>query len=127
MAAGRQNKSGAGWLVLTAFKALFLCMAITGAAVGYVWQKGQIVQLGQDIHQREVRLWQLSRSNQRMADQIAIMRSPVALDQRVRELNLGLRPLDPAQVIRLAEPAAPVSGVDSLPRQMAVRTDVVTP
>ena len=106
-----------------ALKAAFLCLVITGSAVGYVWQKGEIVRLGQQIHQHEALLSQLTRGNQRMADQIAILHSPVMLDQRVRELNLGLAPMQPEQVVMLMEPAQPPAYKKSGPGQLAERSD----
>jgi len=104
-----------------ALKAAFLCLVITGSAVGYVWQKGEIDHLGQEKHQRELRLQQLTRSNQRLADQIAILHSPIMLDQRVKELNLGLGPLVPGQVVRLVEPGLPPAAVGNGERQLAER------
>lgn len=92
-----------------ALKAFVLCFLIAGSAVGYVWQKSQIYQLGRQIRQCEIRLSQLKNDNQRLTDQLAILRSPVMLDQRARGLNLGLAPAQPGQVYRLPEPilAAP--------------------
>jgi hypothetical protein len=87
-----------------ALKALFLCLVIAGLAVGYVWQKGQIYQLGRQITSCEGRLAQLRDENQRLGDQLAVLRSPVMVDQRVHELNLGLVPAQPTQVYRLVEP-----------------------
>jgi uncharacterized protein involved in exopolysaccharide biosynthesis len=88
-----------------ALKALFLCLLIAGSAVGYVWQKSQIYQLGQQIRQREVRLARLQNDDRKLSDQLSILRSPTMLDHRARELNLGLAPAQPMQVLRLAEPA----------------------
>ncbi|HEX3628651.1 MAG TPA: septum formation initiator family protein [Verrucomicrobiae bacterium] len=85
-------------------KVVFLCFLIAGSAVGYVWQKSQIYQLGRQISQCEIHLSQLKSDNQRMADQLAILRSPMMLDQRARQLNLGLAPAQPGQVYRLPEP-----------------------
>jgi hypothetical protein len=86
-----------------ALKALFLCLVIAGLAVGYVWQKGQIFQLGRQITSCESRLAQLRDQNQKLSDQLAVSRSPVMLDQRVHQLNLGLVPAQPTQVYRLVE------------------------
>ncbi len=58
MAKNRKNQSAAIRFG-PALKALFLCLLIAGSAVGYVWQKSQIYQLGQQIRQREIRLTQL--------------------------------------------------------------------
>jgi len=90
-----------------ALKALLLCLVIAGSAVGYVWQKSQIYQLGRDIRQQETQLRQLRGENERLADQLSILRSPVMLDGRVRQLNLGLVPAQPAQIFRLQELPAP--------------------
>jgi hypothetical protein len=121
MAGNRKNQSAAIRFG-PALKASFLCLLIAGSAVGYVWQKSRIYQLGQDIRQRESRLLQLRSLNQRLSDQLAILRSPPTLDQRVRELNLGLAPAQPNQVWRLPEPSGTPENVNvTPPRQLAVR------
>jgi cell division protein FtsL len=102
-----------------ALKALFLCLVIAGLAVGYVWQKGQIYQLGRQITSCESRLAQLRDENQRLGDQLAVLRSPVMIDQRVHELNLGLVPAQPTQVYRLVEPPPN----DEANRRFAARQD----
>ena len=104
-----------------ALKALFLCLLIAGSAVGYVWQKGQIYQLGQQIRQREIRLGQLKDMNQKLGDQLAMLRSPPMLDRRARELNLGLGPAQPAQVWRLPEPLTAASADQDAARRLAAR------
>lgn len=105
-----------------ALKAFILCFLIAGSAVGYVWQKSQIYQLGRQIRQEEIHLSQLKSDNQRLTDQLAILRSPVMLDQRARALNLGLVPAQPAQVYRLPEPVLR-SLQDNMARQLAGRQD----
>ena len=102
-----------------ALKALFLCLVIAGLAVGYVWQKGQIFQLGRQITSCESRLIQLRDENQKLSDQLAVLNSPVMLDQRVHELKLGLVPAQPTQIYRLIE-APP--GADSN-RRFAARQE----
>ncbi|MGD1087752.1 MAG: hypothetical protein ABR955_03375 [Verrucomicrobiota bacterium] len=120
MAKNRKNQS-ATIRFGPALKAFFLCFMIAGSAVGYVWQKSQIYQLGQQIRQREIRLAQLQNDDQKLNDQLSILRSPVILDQRVRELNLGLVPAQPMQIWRLPEPAvAPLENENSV-RQFAQR------
>jgi len=89
-------------------KVVVLCSLIGGSAIGFVWQKNEIYRLGQQKGQREARLLQLQADNKRLADQISVLHSPVMLDQRAKELNLGLAPATPLQVVRLVEtPAAP--------------------
>jgi cell division protein FtsB len=104
-----------------ALKALFLCLLIAGSAVGYVWQKSQIYQLGQQIRQRETRLKQLQDANQKLTDQLAMLRSPPMLDRRVRELNLGLAPAQPSQIWRLPEPPSVPSANENAANRLAAR------
>lgn len=87
-----------------ALVALSLCLGIGGSGVGYVWQKSQISELGRELKKREQRLADLQFSNERLRRQLATLRSPRWLDQRVRELNLGLAPAQPGQILRLREP-----------------------
>jgi TolA-binding protein len=121
MAKNKKSQS-AGIRFGPALKAFFLCFLIAGSAVGYVWQKSQVYQLARQIRQCEIRLSQLNNENQRLADQLAIMRSPVVLDQRARALNLGLGPAQPGQVYRLPEPVLAAPG-NVQPRQFAGRQD----
>lgn len=120
MAKNRKNQSAAIRFG-PALKALFLCLLIAGSAVGYVWQKSQIYQLGQQIRQREIRLARLQNDDRKLSDQLSILRSPTMLDRRARELNLGLSPAQPMQVMRLAEPASAPPENKSLTRQFAER------
>ena len=103
-------------------KVFFLCSVIGGSAVGYVWEKSQIYQLGRQIRQQEIHLAQLKSQDQRLTDELAILRSPVMIDQRARQLNLGLVPAQPGQVCRLPEPMLSVPANDA-PRELAGRLD----
>ncbi len=121
MAKNRKNQSAAIRFG-PVLKATFLCLLIGGSAVGYVWQKGQIYELGRQITAKENHLKQLRVDNQKFADQLAILRSPMTLDRRAQELNLGLAPAQPMQVWRLPEPLfAPTENKKS-PRQFAEQT-----
>jgi hypothetical protein len=88
-----------------ALKAFLLCLLIGGSGVGYVWQKDQISQLGQQRKRRELRLDDLKNQNEKLRKQLATMRSPPFLERRIQELGLGLVPPQQTQVWRLAEPA----------------------
>jgi hypothetical protein len=92
---------------------------ICASAIGYVWQKNEIVRLGRQISERERHLLQIERDNQSLADQLAILHSPLMLDRRVQELNLGLGPAQPMQVVRLSEVPAAVQENESQPRKLA--------
>ena len=88
-----------------AVKAFLLCLLIGGAGVGYVRQKNQIYQLGQQIRKREMRLKELESQNEKLRRQAGMMRSPQFIETRIKELNLGLTLPQPNQVWRLTEPA----------------------
>ena len=90
--------------------AFLLCLLIGGSGVGYVWQKSQISDLGRELKKRELRLADVKFNNERLRRQLDTLRSPRFLDQRVRELNLGLGPAQPAQILRLREPESPLAG-----------------
>jgi hypothetical protein len=88
-----------------ALKAFLLCLLIGGAGVGYVWQKNQIYQLGQQFKLRETRLKLVTDQNNKLEQQLQSMRRPVFLEQRIKDLNLGLVAPPASQVWRLPEPA----------------------
>jgi cell division protein FtsL len=124
--AKNRNSQSASIRFGPALAALFACLVIAGAAVGYVWQKGQIYRLGKQIHEKETRLAQLTSDNEKLARQLADLRSPVMLDQEARKLNLGLEPAQPMQVVRLPEPSfAPLENKISA-QQLAQRPTEMT-
>ena len=95
-----------------ALKAFLLCLLIGGSGVGYVWQKDQISQLGQQIKKRELRLVELGNQNEKLKKQLAAMRSPRFLERRIQELGLGLVPPQSGQIWRLTEPSGDVPRQD---------------
>jgi hypothetical protein len=84
-------------------KAVTLCALFAGLGLGYVWYKDQIDLLCRQIKDDEVRLGELQRQNTTKRDNLATLCSPVKLDARVKELNLGLGPPALWQVIRLVD------------------------
>jgi len=99
--------------------ALVICMALGGMALGYVWQKSQINRLSQQLKQREQRLLELREAGEKLRRQLAIQQSPPLIDRRVRELNLGLVPPAPGQVLRLLEPEPDPPPAPAAPTQYA--------
>ena len=87
-----------------ALKAFLLCLLIGGSGVGYVWQKSQIDQLGDQIHRREQALGHLVADNEKLRRRLAILCSPASLEAQIRRLNLGLVPPLASQFWRLPEP-----------------------
>ncbi|HEY4414685.1 MAG TPA: septum formation initiator family protein [Verrucomicrobiae bacterium] len=120
MAKNRKNQSAAihfGPVV----KVVLLCFLFGGSAVGYVWEKNEINRLARQISEHEKNLNQLQDDNERLASQLAVLHSPVMIDARARQLNLGLAPAQPMQVVRLND--APAE--DKMqPRQFAGRPTV---
>jgi hypothetical protein len=100
-------------------KVVLLCSLICGSAIGYVWQKNQIDGLGMQIREREKNLAKMKRDNDSLVKQIGFLHSPPQLDRRAKELNLGLAPAQPLQVVRLAE--TPVAPEPNGSRQLAQR------
>ncbi|MGC9940370.1 MAG: septum formation initiator family protein [Verrucomicrobiota bacterium] len=84
-------------------KVVLVCSLFCGSAVGYVWQKNEIIRLGRQISEREKKLAQLQDDNDRLGSQVAILHSPVMIDERTKQLNLGLVPEQPGQVVYLHE------------------------
>ena len=123
MAKNRKNQAAAIRFG-PALKALLLCLLIAGSAIGYVWQKSEISRLGHQISEREKRLIELKADNKMLSDQLGVLHSPVMLDRRTRELNLGLVPAQPGQVVRLAESVPVPSENQTQPQQFAQRPAV---
>lgn len=122
MARNRKNQA-AVIRFAPALKASFLLLLIAGSALGYVWQENEINHLERQIADREKQRDQLLKDNRMMSEQLSVMRSPVMLDQRVRELKLGLMPAQPGQKVALVESAAATEKQPS-PQQYASRPAV---
>ena len=89
----------------TVIATVILCAAACLAGIGYVWAKAQVWKLSQEMKKLEVRRDELKRHNDSLERIYAGMCTPERLDQRVRELNLGLFRPPPSQIVRLPEPA----------------------
>jgi hypothetical protein len=123
MARNRKNES----VVLRfgpALKAFGLIAVIGCASVGYVWQKGQIEMLGRQIKEREIRLAELRDQNKKLRDNLAMIRTPAMLDQRMKKLNLGMVMPQAKDVWRVPEPLprpVSVTGRLAIVQQVASR------
>lgn len=102
MSRNRRNQSTAIRFV-PALKAALLCLFIGGSAIGYVWQKNQLLDLGRKIKERETTLGRLKEANSKLSKQLVTLRSPAYLERRLRELNIPLVQPDQAQIIRIVE------------------------
>ncbi len=104
MPRNRKNRTAAVRFGL-ALKLFILCLAFGVAGIGYVWQKRQIYALAQEKTRAELRLMDLQRQNRVYRDRLDMLRLPMILEARVKELNLGLAAAQPEQMLRLAEPS----------------------
>ncbi len=123
MARNRKNES----VVLRlgpALKVFGLIAVIGGASVGYVWQKGQIEMLGRQIKEREIRSAELRDQNKKLRDNLAMIRTPAMLEQRMKGLNLGMAMPQAKDIWRVPEPlprAVSVTGRPAIVQQVASR------
>lgn len=86
-----------------ALKAVVLCGFIFGSAIGYVWQKNRLGELGQRIHEKEDQLVRLRDANDGFAMQLRMLQSRAYLERRVRELNLDLAKPQESQILVIIE------------------------
>ena len=118
---GRNRKNGtAAWLV-PGVKAAALCLLLGGSAIGYVYQKNQLIELGRQTQRCEHQLQALCEKNDRVEKQLRTLQSPKWLDDRVKELKLGL--VQPVQsqimtIIEVPATAAPLSQPPSVEKPM---------
>ncbi len=103
MARNRKHQSTEAWF-RPAVICVLVCGILGGAGVGYVWQKGVLQDLGRQTIQRERQLATLSDQNEKLRKQLGYMRSPRYLEERIKDLKLGLAPPHPGQIWRLPEP-----------------------
>ena len=94
MAGNRKNQSAAVHFS-TVLKVVLLCTVIGGSAIGYVWQKSEVIRLGKQVVATEKSLEQLRRDNKLLGDQLAVLHSPVMIDRRTKELTSASRPRSP--------------------------------
>lgn len=102
MAKNRKNQSAAVRFG-PVLKVFLLCVFVGGSGVGYVWQKQQIYELSREIKDREERLEGLRRQNERLSRTLMQLESHRDLDAQARQMDLGLVPPQPHQVVRLGE------------------------
>lgn len=106
---GRNRKNGSSVRFVPAMKAALICMLLGGSAIGYVYQKNQIFDLGRQIQKSEQRLKVIRDNNAKLQKALLTMQSATQLDRRVRELNLGLVQPAQSQILTIVEasPMAP--------------------
>jgi hypothetical protein len=100
---GRNRKNGSAVRFVPAMKAAIICALLGIAAIGYVYQKNQIMELGSRIQKREAELASVRDGNAKMHKQLLTMNAAKYLEQRVRDLGLGLGQPTRAQIMTIIE------------------------
>ena len=100
---GRNRKNGSAVRFVPAMKAALICVLLGGSAIGYVYQKNQIFDLGRQIQKSEQRLNELRVSNAKLQKALLTMQSATQLEKRVRELHLGLVQPAQSQILTIVE------------------------
>ena len=103
MAKNRKNSAGGGVRLGPVVKVFFICLVIGSLGVTFVWQKRQIYSLGVRTSELEKKLANLKRDNETRRQQLAMLHSLPSLDNRVKELKLGLGVPTPDQILTLVE------------------------
>ena len=114
---GRNRKSGSAVRFVPAMKAALICALLGVSAIGYVYQKNQLFELGKQIQARERQLADLRDKNAKLQKALLTMRSAPQLEKRVRELNLGLVQPEQSQILTIIE--VPVSAPTKSPPALA--------
>lgn len=100
---GKNRKNGSSVRFVPVVKAALICMLLGGSAVGYVYQKNQIFELGRQIQKSEQRLAGLQANNAHLQRSLFTLQSTVYLENRVRELKLGLVQPAQSQILTIVE------------------------
>ena len=100
---GRNRKNGSATWLVPGVKAALICLLLGGSAIGYVYQKNQLIELGRQIQKKQQHLKGLSDGNARLHAQLQTLQSPKFLGERARELKLGLVQPAQSQILTIVE------------------------
>lgn len=104
-------------MFIPAIKALLACGIAGAIGVGYLWQQKQILALAAEKQGREQQLQELRRQNQIHRADLDRLRLVPAIESRAKQMNLGLAPAQPEQIVRLVEASStPGGGACPLPQ-----------
>ncbi len=100
---GRNRKNGSAARFVPAVKAALLCLLLGGSAIGYVYQKNQLAEIGRQIGKREKQHAALLEFNGQLERTLAMSKTLPALEDRVRKMNLGLIAPAQSQILTIVE------------------------
>jgi hypothetical protein len=101
-----RNRKRGQLRVGTVARTVFVCVLVAVAGLGYVWEKNQILRLGDEIRDREAYLTRLNKRTAMLQTHLAFLETPSQLELRVQQCNLNLVAPTKNQVVRLYEPGA---------------------
>ena len=84
-----------------AFRVLLVCLFLGAPAIGLLQQKARLATLGTQQRALEVQLEGMIRDNKARSRTLDSLKTPVRLESAIRQLNLGLGPPAPNQIVRL--------------------------
>ena len=113
---GRNRKNGSAVRFVPAVQAALVCALLGGSAIGYVYQKNQIIELGKRIQEHEKRLARLRDNNAKLQQLLLTLQSTHHLKQRVMQLNLGLVQPAQSQILTILEVPASLATRSEPPR-----------
>jgi|SRR5436853_7466 len=100
---GRNRKIGSATWLVPGVKAALICLLLGGSAIGYVYQKNQLIELGKQIQKSEQTLKAVNDNTARLQRQLATLQSTYYLEQRNKQLNLGLVQPAQSQILTIVE------------------------
>lgn len=104
---GRNRKHGSAVRFVPAVKAALLCLLLGGSAIGYVYQKNQIIELGKQMQMRERMLAKQNDDNLKLEKTLLTLQMPSELERRVKRSIPDLMPPLQTQIITIVEVPAP--------------------
>jgi hypothetical protein len=111
----RRSQTSSG-LFVAAIQVLIVCGVIGAIGVGYLWQQKQIHLLAETYKQCGQELQRLQRENRLRRSELDHLRLVPVIENRVKEMNLGLGPAQPEQIVRLVEVSSTPPGNPIPPR-----------
>jgi hypothetical protein len=111
-----RDKQSLSATFIPAIKVLMACGVAGAIGVGYLWQQKQIHVLADTKKSYEKELQRLRGKNQALRSDLDHLRLVPAIESRVKQMNLGLVPAQPEQIVRLVEVSSTPPGIAFPPR-----------
>ena len=100
---GRNRKNGSATWLVPGVKAALICLLLGGSAIGYVYQKNQLIELGRQIQKKEQQLKTVSDNSAHWQRTLLTLQSAYYLENRVKEMKMPLAQPAQAQILTIVE------------------------